>query len=224
MAVSQNKLVCVGGGVPFYPVVDEDTLASDLDTAIPTQQSVKAYYDAGVASSSTGAGTKNGATVAAAEYGNGILHKTVLTLTATPITLTDDAGVGQSGGVKLYDMPAGDIVVLGVVSDSVLTLVGTEWLDTAEGDFAFGSAVVSGGGSMTGTEVDIMAQAAWGPATAQVSDMNGGAIATAYLAKAGTTDLDVYLNVRVDDNAAHITSSGTITGTVTLTWINQGDF
>ncbi|HAA05528.1 MAG TPA: hypothetical protein DCE18_19480, partial [Syntrophobacteraceae bacterium] len=100
----------------------------------------------------------------------------------------------------------------------------TEWLDTAEGDFAFGSAVVAGGGSMTGTEVDIMAQTSWGPATAQVSDMNGGAIATAYLAKAGTTDLDVYLNVRVDDNAAHITSSGTITGTVTLTWINQGDF
>jgi len=30
--------------------------------------------------------------------------------------------------------------------------------------------------------------------------------------------------MRIDDNAAHITDGGTITGTVTIFWINTGDF
>ena len=39
-----NKLVTVGS-VPTYNVVDEDDMASDSASSIPTQQSVKAYAD-----------------------------------------------------------------------------------------------------------------------------------------------------------------------------------
>ena len=53
-------------------------------------------------------GTPNGSTVTVKEYGSDVLHRTVLTCTATPVTITDDAGVAQYGGTaKLYDFPAG---------------------------------------------------------------------------------------------------------------------
>src|SRR4051812_28187391 len=69
-----------------------------------------------------GLGAPNGSTVTAVEYGNGVLHRTVLTLTATPISITDDAGVAQYGGVKVYDFPAGVINVLSAVVKGNLTL------------------------------------------------------------------------------------------------------
>lgn len=170
------------------------------------------------------AGAKNGATVTATEYLSGFLHKTVLTLTATPVTLTDDAAVGQYGGVKVYDMPAGNFVFLGATLDATLTLVGTEWLDTAEGDIGVGSTAVTDGNALATTEQNIIITTGWGPAVAQVAacdavstDEEGGVVL-------GTTasPADVYVNVRVDDNAAHITASGTITGTLTLLWAKVG--
>lgn len=40
-----DRLVTVGGR-PTYDVLDEDTMVSDSEVGIPTQQSVKAYVDA----------------------------------------------------------------------------------------------------------------------------------------------------------------------------------
>ena len=47
---------------PMGFVIDEDTLVSNLDTKVPTQQSVKAYVDAAIVSSVTYKGSYNAAT------------------------------------------------------------------------------------------------------------------------------------------------------------------
>jgi hypothetical protein len=70
----------------------------------------------------SGVGASNGATVSAAEAGDGVWHRTTLTCTATPISISDDAGVAQYGGVKVYDFPAGLICTIGAVIDGSITL------------------------------------------------------------------------------------------------------
>jgi hypothetical protein len=177
-------------------------------------------WNGGVADSQ---GTVSADGVTAVDQGSGGFHKTVFTLTDAPITLTDDAGNGQVGAIKLIDFPAGNIVIMGAVLDAELTLVGAEWTDTAAGDVGLGSAVVSGGGALSSTEQNVIPTTEIAPMVAQVGPITGQSTAATFLAAAGTTDADLYLNVRIDDNAAHITASGTITGTVTVLWANAGD-
>jgi hypothetical protein len=172
-----------------------------------------------------GAGAKAGTTVTVVEEGgNAAIHKTVLTLTATPITLTDEAGAGQFGGVKIYDMPAGNNVFLGATIDADLTLTNALWTDAAQGDVGLGTTAVTDGDALANTEQNIIATTAIAAMTAQTGPINASSAAPATIAAAGTTDTDVYLNVRIDDADAHITDGGTITGTVTLIWANLGDF
>lgn len=178
----------------------------------------------GEVKSSSGVGAKNGATVVADEAGDGIVHRTVLTLTETPITLTDYAGDGQAGGVKLYDFPAGDIHIMGAVIDADITLVGAQWVDTAQGDVGLGSVTKGDGTALVTAEQDIIATTEIAALVAQAGPINAQSVAAKTEAKAGGTDLDLFLNVRIDDDAAHITATGTVTGTVTITWINLGDF
>jgi hypothetical protein len=153
---------------------------------------------------STGAGAVGGGTITAAEYGNTVIHKTVLTLSGTPITLTDDAGTGQYGGVKLYDFPAGSVHVLGAVIDADITMTEAWWTDTAEGDVGLGSTLVTNGDALGTTEQNVVATTAIAALTAQVGPIDAGSTAAVTLAAAGTTDADLDLNVRIDDSAAHM--------------------
>ena len=79
-------------------------------------------------------GSASIATVSAAHYGIGNgLTRTVLTLTAVPVTITDN-GANGSGGVKIYDFPecifvsiaasANCTVAYGSVTDANVTLGG----------------------------------------------------------------------------------------------------
>lgn len=170
------------------------------------------------------AGTKAGATVSVSERGNGIIHQTVLTLTATPIVLTDDAGVGQYGGVKLYDFPAGTIHIIGAVIDADIVLTETQWTDAAEGDVGLGTVVTAAGDALSTTRQNIIATTAIAAMTAQAGPINAQSVAAVTIPVAGTTDADLFINIRIDDQAAHITGGGFITGTVTFSWINLGDF
>lgn len=172
----------------------------------------------------SGAGTKNGATVTVEELGDAVLHKTILTLTATPIVLTDDPGVGQWGTVKLYDFPAGDILVLGAVIDADLTLTEAAWLDNAQGDVGLGLTPVTNGGAIVSTNQCMINSTPIAAMTAQVGPINSQATATWHASVAGTADADCVLNIRIDDDVAHASGNGTITGTVKVTWINLGDF
>lgn len=178
-----------------------------------------------------GVGAKNGSTVSAAEYGDGIWHKTVLTCTATPVTITDDAGVAQYGGAgKLYDFPEGLILTQGAVITGNITLGTTGTIiNTWAGGIALGTATATTGATLTGTEANIMPEVNVAAATAKVAAVPAVSIATA-LTESGarwldgtTTPVDLYLNLVVDDDATHTSGTGTFTGTVTVLWTNIGD-
>lgn len=169
-------------------------------------------------------GTKNGATVTCAEYSDGVINKTVLTLTATPITITDDAGVAQYGGAgKIYDLPAGAVSFIGCVVAGSLTLGTTGTIiNTYASNVALGTATATTGATLTGTEADIMASVANATAVAKVSAV-AAASAGMTVVDGTATAKDVFLNVVVADDATHTSGTGTFTGTITLLWTTVAD-
>lgn len=176
-------------------------------------------------------GAKNGSTVTVQEYGNGVINKTVLTCTETPVTITDDAGVAQYGGAgKLYDFPQGLLVTFGAVIDGAVTLGTTGTIsDTWGGGVALGTATATTGATLTSTEADIMPEVNVAAATAKVGTVDAVSVATA-LTESGArwfdgtaTAKDLYLNLVVDDSASHTSGTGTFTGTVTVIWAIVGD-
>lgn len=168
--------------------------------------------------------------VVVAEKGDpaGVIHQTVLTCTALPITVADDAGVAQYGGVKVYDFPAGLLMTMGAVIDGSLTGYAS-LIDTFDGDVALGTAAATTGATLVSTEADIMPSVALSQAVAEVANCDAVSVATA-LTESGSrwldgtgTAKDLYLNFVIDDNAAHGAGTATFTGTITVTWINLGD-
>jgi len=181
-------------------------------------------------SQSSTAGTKNGSTVSAAETSFGPFHQTVLTCTATPISIADDAGVAQYGGVKVYTFPEGLIATMGAVIDGAVTLGTTGTIiNTWAGGIALGTVTATTGATLTGTEANIMKEVDVAAATAKVASVDAVSAATV-LTESGASWIDgtgtaapVFLNLVVDDDATHTAGTGTFTGTITLTWLALGD-
>lgn len=176
-------------------------------------------------------GAENGATVSCTHYGNGILNKTVLTCTDTPITISDDAGVAQYGGVKVFDFPAGLIITLGATISGTLTagVTGTI-IDNWDGDVALGTVTATTGSTLTSTEANIMPSVAVSAgASDKIGVVSAVSVATA-LTESGArwlngtaTAIDMYLNFVIDDDATHTAGTATFTGTITFLWMNGGD-
>ena len=186
-----------------------------------------------VVSNTVGAGTVPAAVanyVVATEYGDGVVHKTVLTCTAVPISISDDAGVAQYGGVKVYTFPEGAICSLGAVVSGDLTLgVTGTIINTYTGVNALGSVTASTGATLVSTEATWLQSTANATAVAKVAALASHSVATA-LTEAGARWYDgtatpgpVFLNIAIADDATHTAGTGTFTGTITLTWINLGD-
>lgn len=169
-------------------------------------------------------GAKNGATVSCVEN-LPTMHKTVLTLAATPITIADDQGVAQYGGVKIYDFPTGALNILGASLDLSITMGVTGTIVTTwDGGVSLGSATASTGASLTSTEADILAEKTVAAATAKVATVKGVSLAAAVtpFVDGTTTALDCFLNLFITDSASHTAGTGTITGTVALLWSYLG--
>ena len=179
----------------------------------------------------TGAGAPNGATVSATETGVGGIHRTVLTLSATPVTITDDAGVAQYGGTgKIYDFPEGMINVLGAVVSGNLTLGTTGTIIAAfTGVNSLGTATATTGATLVSTEADILQSTANGTASGSVAAIDSVPVATAVTESGarwldGTaTAKDMFLNFAIADDVTHTSGTGTFTGTVAFTWVSLGD-
>jgi len=174
-------------------------------------------------------GAKNGATVVETTLVDGVFRKVKLTCSTTPIVITDDPGVAQYGGVKVYDFPAGLLNFQGAVIDGSLTIDDTEMTDAFDGDVALGTATATTGSTLTGTEADLLQSTALTQAVAQVANCDAITIATA-LTESGarwldgtTTAKDMYINFVIDDGAAHITGTGSFTGTIEFVYCILGD-
>ena len=162
-------------------------------------------------------------TVSVAEYGDGTFHKTVLTLTAVPVTMRDTE---QGGGVQVYDFPVGSILRLGasgtigvtttsVLADTLNTGVTCNW--------GVGS-VTQANATVATTEQDFVNVTAFtASATVDIAgaDATGVGIGVVTPLDGTSTAINLFLNLAVagaDDIDADATV--TITGTVNIAWMN----
>lgn len=163
--------------------------------------------------------------ISVAEYGNNVMHKTVLTCTALPLSIADDAGVAQYGGVQVYTFPLGLISTLMAKMSGNLTLgVTGTIINTFTGVNALGSVTASTGASLTSTEATYLQSTANATAAAKVAAVSSISIATA-LTEAAMRTVDgrstaapMFLNFAIADDASHTAGTGTFTGEISFTW------
>lgn len=174
----------------------------------------------GVDNEDSGAGSASQTTTSAVEYGSDAVgRKTVITISATTVALTDDPGNGQYGGVKIYDFPTGLIQIDACTVSGNLTGYAS-LIDTFASVTALGTATATTGNTLTGTEADIMASAANSAAVSEVAAVAvASSSAVAPLNGTGTAK-DCYLNFLVTDDAAHGSGNASFAGTVTIWWRN----
>jgi hypothetical protein len=178
-----------------------------------------------------GAGSPSVSTITAYEYGDGIARKTVLECNGLIVTISDDAGVAQYGGVKAYDFPEGMLLLKGARVGGTLTAGTTGTIiDNWDGDVALGTVTATTGATLTGTEADLMPSVA---VSAGASDKDGVvsavSVATA-LTESGarwldgtSTAKDMFLNFVIDDDATHTAGTATFNGTIEFNWEMMGD-
>lgn len=214
---------------PAFAAVTEDTSVITIQGNYSLREPVKTLLGAATtvqSKSSYGAGAKNGSTVTAAEYGDGNIHVTTLTLVDTPLTVRDTE---QGVGVKVYDFPEGRVLILGATGSMAFTTtseLATTLNASVSSRWGVGT-VTQSNATLATTEQDII------PVTTFTSgatiDVENTAVAAALAASAQfdgtTTAKDAFLNVSVP-GATDIDADATVTaaGTVTITWINLGDY
>lgn len=164
--------------------------------------------------------------VVATETGDNLIHKTVLTCTALPLSVADDAGVAQYGGVKVYEFPLGLIYTMAAKMSGNLTLgVTGTIINTYTGVNALGSVVATTGATLVAGEATWMQETANATAVAKVAAINSISIATqltetsARVFDGRTTAAPVFLNFAIADDVTHTAGTGTFTGTIALAWL-----
>lgn len=136
------------------------------------------------------------------------------------------AGVGF-GNVALAAFPEGNVLFLGAVANLRFSALGanaTNAIAAFNGDYAIGS-TVDADGTLSGTEVNLVASTALGPAVARVTPFARGSGATQVVLDNTARTLNMNLNVLVD--AADITDATSVTltveGTLDIAYVMLGD-
>lgn len=159
---------------------------------------------------------------------DGITHKTTLLLKDQTVTLADEAGVIAHGGQKVFDFPAGAILIEGVTTDLDITKssagVNADW----DGDYSVGSVTASNNNTLTTTEDEMLPSTATPQASSSATTADGQSTAAENVVVDGTsTDADAFLNFLVDDadhNVAGTPCNLIVNGTITIHWRNLGDY
>jgi hypothetical protein len=201
-------------GATIAGVTSSATELNKLDgvTATATQiESVVGVSGAGVAVAGKATATESG----------GIVHKTVLDLAGTIGTL--NTGAAHGAGIKLYDFPAGRILLLGAVVDAVVAATNVNANPNDTFVMSMGSVTAADDATLTSTEADII------PSTTITVAAGSGTFKAALASSAqfnGTTiALDLFINAGMVDTANSANSAVSMTsGTVTLHWVNLGDY
>ena len=165
-------------------------------------------------------------TVTAKHYQFGPFCQTVLTLNNVAQTVVNGT---EYQGTKIFDFPAGRLYVLGVTAtlqQKTTSALASTLNASSTGAIGLGTATASNV-SLTSTMVDLLPSTAF--TSSATINVAGTAVSAALAAGAQfdgtTTAKDVYLNTAyatttdVDGDATQ-----TISGTVTITWIQLGDY
>ena len=187
--------------------LDGTITASGAITAVPT--------DSGSITS-----TLSASTTAVEAYPQA--HKTVLTMADTPLLITATATTNAWGSVKIYDFPAGRLLIQGVTVDGIDIEIDTNSLTIAsEGDFAFGT-VAASTNALSSTMVDLC------PSTsiAAITTVVNSALSASAQFDGTSTAKDMYLNFAIDngDQTVSTIATNTVDGVVTIHWLDLGDY
>lgn len=166
--------------------------------------------------------------IAAVEYGNSLMHKTVLYLNNVNVNVVSVTTGNGVGGTKIYDFPEGYIQMHGCVTNlGIGVLTQADFTDgTPEGDIGIGTAAPANADALgsDATDDNFATATAFTMAAYVASDVNCPPEASANY-DGSSTPIDMYLNALVD--AADIDDDTTgellFTGTVTFLWSNIGD-
>jgi len=167
-----------------------------------------------------GAGAVAAGKCTATEYGDGVIHQTALALTLTGTNDLDLADGNHGTGVKVYTFPAGRILILGATIDASVA-----YNNKVTGNFylACGSAVGADDADLTSTEADIIPRTTIDGSQTSPEDWHAALAASAHFDGTATAK-DLYVNVACPDASNTGASTYAITGTLTITWINLGDY
>lgn len=171
-------------------------------------------------------GAASGTGVTASEQGNGVVQKTVLSLSAAEITMRDTE---QGGGLKIYDFPEGRIQILGVVGTmrmATTSVIASTLNSGVTCQWSVGT-VTQANTTLATTEQDLIPVTAWtsGTTISVLNTATSAALAATAQFDGTTTAKDAYLNLAVA-GATDIDANATVacTGTVTITWTWLGDY
>ena len=188
-------------------------------------QSIMRMYAPGASSNAITAESVSGLFVADTNLGSS-LCMTVCTFVNMAVALTDEAGVVAYGGKKLFTFPAGQILVLGANANIALTKssagVNTDW----DGDFGVGTITAGNNNALATTEQNILPTTATPQAVAGATTSNGNNAAVAFL-DGTSTAAPVFINYLIDDADHNVTGTACnliLNGTLTIIWLNMGDY
>lgn len=160
------------------------------------------------------------------DAGVGEVHRTTFTFDAMALTVTDALAYASQ---QVYDFPAGRILVLGATGSLQFAVTGVR-TDTINDDasltWALGTAAASNI-TLSSTMVNLLPKATKvldGTDDALTTASTNALAASAHIDGTGTA-LDAFLNVGFETNT-QIDADGEleITGSITVVWLNLGDY
>lgn len=216
---AKGRLIAGAGAdwAALEPGADGRALVADS-----TQAAGLRYADPNLTTSGVGAAAGTGVT--AVESGTGAVHKTVLTLAALSVAITDNGVAGGQGSQTVYAFPEGVIQLLGASYNLTTARVATGIATTAAVVGSLGSvAAGAGDATLTSTEADMIASTTGTlTAGAGVLAKHGSLVAAAF--DGHTTPVSAILNLAVPDAGISATDAILVSGTITLVWANLGDY
>lgn len=196
--------------------------------AIIDQLNIKKMYD----NQSKGGGITSTAGVSAVEGSDASgRQKTILTLSDVALPIVSVTTGNGVGGLKIYDMPAGWIKFEGATANLSLRIASGKQADftdaTPEGDLGIGTVAPANADSLGTDATDDNICTATAFTCSSYADASITLPPEANLLVNGTvTPVDVYLNGLVDaaDIDDGVTTEVLVSGTITMYWINLGDY
>ncbi len=162
-----------------------------------------------------GNGTVADDTVTVVEYGNGIIHKTILTLDALPVNVVGATGVGF-GGALAYTFPDGAISIHGCSALLSVDVLASNLEAADGGDFGLGTAIVADADLGDATDVDLCPTTSLDPIGTAVA----GVLADPTNFDGTSTAKTVNVNLLIDDADIGGTEAIGVDGTITILWSN----
>lgn len=171
-------------------------------------------------------GVVAGTNITVTETGNKAMHKSVFTLTAHPLTVTDSGAQGGHGTTEMYTFPEGHIRIIS--SHANLTVFSAQGSSSAESgviDVGVGTtATATDNEALSTTEQDIVNKLEDTlDGSGDLSATKNGTLATSVNFDGSTTAITLNFNAAITAATISSTEIFDVTAVVSVYWINLGD-